>query len=287
MVAQKINAIVLAGTSRREKRSIDEHDGLGRKNPTLVKLNGKPVIKNIVQALRGSEYINQDKIGIVGPEEELKQILKDDSIYYRQGKSFIENCVGTYDALSPNGEKTLFLPCDLPFIAPETITDFLKQCENHDARYYYGLINIKNIPKQIEPFKKTKKLHLRGRGYYRTANLNVFEGAGVEDRKTIEHYVRNAFEARRVKNIPAIGKLIWNAGKFIPDILKYFSPRGLKIRGLTNNEIETAIGKKLKLPFKLIETTDWRAAADIDYQEDFEFFKKNYEFLKQKADLVS
>jgi len=287
MASQKLNAIIMAGTSSDRKKLIDEHDGRGSKNKTLVTINKYPVIKNIVQALQDSDYINHDKITIIGPNQEVEEAVKDKSIHYlSEKKSFIENCVTSYDYISPNGEKTFIVMGDVPFIASDTMNNFIEQASNYDVRFCFSVINVKNIPKDMEPFKKTKKFHLRGRGYYRTANMGLFKDSKTGNRKSIENHIRAAFEARRVVSLAATGKLFLLGTKFTWDIAKYFSPRGLRVRGLTDQEIETSIENKLRLPFKIIETTDWRAAADIDYQPDYEFFKRNYRRLKQKADLV-
>jgi len=278
-----VNAIILAGTSHKKKRLIDEHDGKGPKNKSLVTVYKTPVILNVLDALKNSEHINDDKIAIVGPKKDLTKIIEDKKIHIRQEKSFIENCAGTYDYLSKNKEKTLFITCDLPFITSGTLDNFVEQCDKYDARFYFPLINIRNIPKKIEPFKKTKKFHLKKRGYYRTTNMALFQDSEIEDRKPFENQIREAFEARRITSKKAILNLFLSGLKFKGDILKYFLPIGLKkIRGLTEKEIETSIIKKLHVPFKLIEITDWDAAADIDYQEDFEFFKRNYHMLKKE-----
>ncbi|GAI08982.1 unnamed protein product, partial [marine sediment metagenome] len=113
---------------------------------------------------------------------------------------------------------------------------------------------------------------------YRTANMGLFEGLGIKDRKLFENQIRGVFEARRVTSKKALLKLMWFASRFIPEIIKHYLPGGfLRTRGLTEQEIEKSIEKKLHIPFKFIETTDWKAAADIDYQEDYEFFIRNYD----------
>ena len=41
----KVNAIILAGTSNKKKRLIDEHDGQGPKNKALItQITGRPLI---------------------------------------------------------------------------------------------------------------------------------------------------------------------------------------------------------------------------------------------------
>lgn len=283
MTNQKVNAIILAGTHKDPSKLIDGQ------NKAFLKINGEPVILNVLNALKNSNYINQDKIFVIGPKLDLEKIITPNSnaninIIPEVG-NIIENIMTAYDNPLNNKARTLFLPCELPFIAPETINDFVNQCNKYSANFYFGIINKKNIPQQIEPFKKTKKFHLREKGYYRTANMGLFEDSGLNDRKALKTQIRSVFENRRASSFLATLKLAFSLSKFIPETLKYFTPTGLRhIRGLTENEVESSISKKLKTQFKIIETTDPRAVADIDYKADLNFFNTNYHSIKNALD---
>lgn len=283
MTNNKVNAIILAGTHKDPSKLIDGQ------NKAFLKVNNQPVILNILNALQNSKYINQDKIFVIGPKSDLEKIITPNTNsninILPEAGNIIENIITAYDHPLNNKARTLFLPCELPFIAPETINDFVSQCNKYSANFYFGIINKKNIPQQIEPFKKTKKFHLREKGYYRTANMGLFENSGMEDRKALETQIRNVFENRRASSSLAMIKLAFSLSRFIPETLKYFTPTGLRhVRGLTENEIESAISKKLKTKFKIIETTDPRAVADIDYKADLTFFNKNYQSIKNTLD---
>ena len=115
--------------------------------------------------------------------------------------------------------------------------------------------------------------------------MSLFEDKGIEDRKLIENQIKNVFECRRAVSFKSLGKLIYSIGRFSPEIRKYFTPTSLRhVRGLTEEETESAILERLKLPFKLIETTDPRAVADIDHKPDLTFFNKNYDMIKNILD---
>ena len=82
-----------------------------------------------------------------------------------------------------------------PFLKPETIDNFISNCKDN-ADFYSGLINIENIPPEIEPFKKSSGFYLKERkGYFRTANLVLFDGSNVSDKKReyMESFVEKAF----------------------------------------------------------------------------------------------
>ena len=289
MVAQTANAIIMAGTSVPNKL-IDEDDGLGPKNKAFLHVNNQPVILNVLSALQGSKYINQDKITIVGPKSDLEKIItpnKRINIIQESGE-FTNNVISACDHPLNYKKRKFILSCELPFIASKTIDDFVEQCNQYQANLYFSMINTKNIPKQIEPFKKSKKFHLKERGYYRTANMSLLDDDGIEDRKSIEDQVRAVFECRRAVSWGSMAKLVYTLGKFSPQAIKYFAPTSLRhVRGLTEDEVESAILKKLNLRLKSIETTDPRAVADIDYKADLVFFNKNYERIKNVLDNYS
>ncbi len=277
----KLNAIVLAGTHT------DKSKLIYGQNKAFAKINNKPLIVNSLEAVKKAEYIGE--ILIVGPRRKLeerleKKTIKDIPIIEEskaptESRRFIENAGRAYDILSPNGEKTLFVPCDLPFISSKTIKDFILKCNNYNAAFYFALINAENIPSDLDPFKKSAKFHLKGKGHYRTANMVLFEGLKIKDysknRESLEAQISKAFPKRRATSIYAKSRLYWFIFKNYPiEILKYLTNQ------LTEENIESALKNKLDLSFKLIETQDLRAGIDIDYTEEYEFIKDNYDKIK-------
>ena len=131
----------MAGTSVPGKL-IDEDDGLGPKNKAFLHVNNQPVILNVLNALQGSEYINQDKIIIIGQKSNLEKIItpkRNVNIIQEIGE-FSKNVVAAYDHKLNNKARTLFLTCELPFIASETIDDFVEQCNQYVANFYFSII---------------------------------------------------------------------------------------------------------------------------------------------------
>ena len=277
--SEKLNAIILAGTDYKKDKLIDEYDREGPKNKSLVKISNEPVILNVIKALKNSQYINKDKIAVIGPKQKLEKIIKENNpkiLIIQEKRTAKENAKKAYDILSPSGEKTYFIVSDLPFIKPKTIDNFISNC-NNNSNFYFGLIEEKNIPKEIEQFKKSMKLHLHKKGKYRTANMGVFESNGMKNRKTIEHELEKIFERRRTTGLIPKWKLYARlAKKYWKEIIIY--SLGL----LTQENFESSIKRKMGIKFKFIEIKEADAAADIDYQEEFEFFKKNYEKLRKK-----
>jgi len=269
----KINAIVLAGTHA------DKSKLIYNKNKALLEIHGEPIINRVLNALKKSNYIS--RIAVVGPRRELEQIIETDVKIIQESKApkesrrFIENAIRGYNILSPNGEKTLFAPSDLPFISAECIENFILKC-NNDAAFYFGIINVKNIPKWIEEFKKSARFHLKDKGSYRTANMVLAEGAKITDIELLESEIEKAFPKRRTNSLYSKFRLYGFIFKKYPvKTLKYLSGR------LKEKDVESAFKKGLNLSFKFIETKDPRTAIDIDYKEEYEFIRANYQMIAE------
>lgn len=262
-----LNAIILAGTPA------DKSKLIYGKNKSFLEVNNQPIILNVFRALQDSEYIN--KIAVVGPSEQLKGLIDDANIIEqsnapKESRRFIENAIRGYNTLSKNLEKTLFVASDLPFVSSKTIDDFVLKYNDNSA-LYFGIINTENIPRKIESFKKSARFHLNGKGYYRTANIMVVDGSKIKNKEFIESEIEKAFPIRRTTSLYAKARLYWFMAKRYPtEILKYLASN------LKEKDIENAFKRELDINFRFIETKDPRAVIDVDYQEEYDFIKQNY-----------
>ena len=284
-----VNAIILAGTHA------DKTKLIYGKNKAFLEINNQPLILYVLNALKSAESI--DKIAIVGPKKDLEKItdvtIVRESTAPKESRRFIENTIRAYDYLSEKGEKTLFITSDLPFIAPKTINDFVSQCSNYDAAFYFALIDIKNIPEEVECFKKSDPFHLADKksslfcladlNYFRTANLVLFESSKMENnRELLEARVEQAFPQRRTTSRISKLCLAWFLAKKYPkEAIKYYYP----FKSLKEEDVENALKREMGLSFKFIKTEDLRAMIDIDYKEEYDFYKENYISIKNKYNL--
>lgn len=242
-----VNAIVLAGTHADKSKLI--YGG----NKAFLEINGRPLITNVFNALKKAEYINKNKITVVGPRKRLEKIIDTEIIKESkaptESRRFIENASRGYDTLSPNGERTLFVPSDLPFVSSKTIDDFILQCNDYEAAFYFAVINAKNIPSDLDFFKKSARFYLRDKGYFRTANMVLIEGSKIKNREFLELKIKKAFPMRRITSKLSRLRLYWFIARNYPiEILKYL------FRYLREEDIEFAFKRKPGISFKLIET---------------------------------
>tara|TARA_Y100000310_G_scaffold345669_1_gene468025 strand:- start:6108 stop:6974 length:867 start_codon:yes stop_codon:yes gene_type:complete len=277
-VEEEYSAVVLAGTHA-DKRKLEPFNG---ENKAFLDINNQPLVLYVLQALQNSQSIS--RIAVVGPKKKLEDIIPDpngikitdESLGPKESRRFIENAVNAYNLVSPNKEKTLFLPCDLPFILAQDIDDFILQTQkSKQIGFYYGMINVNKIPPSIEALKTSQKSFLKGKGYYRTAGLFLFDNANVNNRQYLESQIERVFPLRRTtsklsKSI-LYGSLFW---KFRKQLSKYFTHR------LTQEELEGAIYDKIGLKFKLTEVQSPRAIIDIDTAAEDKFISTDFNDLK-------
>lgn len=130
------DAVILAGgESTSELKKIAPYD-----NEALIIIGNYPMIYYVYNALRQSKQIRN--IVISGPVEALRNIFpRQDNLHFvSSGQDAIESFSHAVKILQEQGEvteKILILPTDIPFITTEAIDDFILQCENTEADFYY------------------------------------------------------------------------------------------------------------------------------------------------------
>ena len=282
-MSNKIIAIVPAGIHA------DPDKLIHGKNKAFLEINGKPIILNVLQALQNSSLIS--RIGVVGPKKELEKVIleKDgikiinQSLAPKESRRFIENYISGANALSQNSERILYVMADLPSITSKTIDNFILETEKYNAHFNFGMINVRNIPKEIEQFKKSRTLHLKNKGNYRTANLVLYNNKEIEgiklNQELLESEIERAFPIRRTTSPYSRARLGWFLWRRYPiKFPKYF------VMGLKEEEIISAFRKKPKFELKIIDVKDPRAAVEVDYLEEYEYLTKHFDYLTKELD---
>ena len=282
-----VNAIILAGTHA------DKSKLIYGQNKAFHEINNKPIILNVLQALQNSDYV--DKIAVVGPREKLEKIIDpntidilDESLAPTESRRFIENAVGTYNFIKNkyNKKRIVIAPGDLFCATPEIMEKFVLDCNNHKASFCFNIINAKNIPPELEQFKKSDGLYLKDRkGFFRTGNLVLYDDSdiGNEQKEFTEGLIRKAFPIRRTNSKTARCRFYaFLAWTYPIRTGLYLTKRVLNIGpGLTEQGLKKSFKRKPGISFELIKTRDWRAAADIDDLPELIHFQnpENYKQL--------
>ncbi|MEA1961168.1 MAG: nucleotidyltransferase family protein [Bacillota bacterium] len=153
------DAIVLAGG----KNSSDLKKIAPFDNEALIIIGNYPMIYYVYSALRDSSMIRN--IVVSGPVEALRGILpREDHLFFVEGgENAIESFANAVQVLRSIGisEKVLAMPTDIPFITTEAIEDFLCQCEDCEADFYYPVTskqdNDEKFPGVVRTYVKLRE----------------------------------------------------------------------------------------------------------------------------------
>jgi GTP:adenosylcobinamide-phosphate guanylyltransferase len=142
-----MNAVILAGDNQADVKAINVI------NKALLNICGRPMVEYVVDALRGSSYI--DRISIVGPVEFLTKHLGEKVDYYfeEQG-SFFQNLD---TAIQPFKEdkNIIIISSDIPMITSQVIDDFINRCADKDADLCYPIVDKKTNQSMFPGFNRT------------------------------------------------------------------------------------------------------------------------------------
>lgn len=133
--SMKVNAVVLAG---REPGDALGHEG-HVSSKALIDINGKPMIKYVVEGLAASPAVQQ--IVVVGPRRDLEPVVAGPrvSVVEDGGRNLIDNlCIAAREL--PGDMPMLVSTSDIPLITGPIIDAYLELCSQYDADVYYPIV---------------------------------------------------------------------------------------------------------------------------------------------------
>lgn len=297
-----VDAIVLAGTHRDPKRSI-----MGR-NKAFLKIDGRPLLRHVVDALLGAQSIA--RIFVVGPVNEMRDALDgvpDAVQVVPQEGHMLANCWAGVHASerlrAPESDEAavlrpyLIISSDLPLISPESLDDFVARCADDDRAsdepygLMVGLIDKPGVapfgpggdkPGIIRPF-----VHLEF-AQVRLANIYVARPQIL----THQEFLQTGFNFRKAidwRNVVGLAFSIlsqkggltaaWRTLRLQATLMS--SRRGGRLyrwlrRGNTRERMEASCGSVLGCPLRLVITPFGGLSLDVDDEDDFEVLSARY-----------
>ncbi len=244
------NALILAGAKEKGPLEIAENVD----NKALIRLDSKPMIDYIVDALNNSENI--DRILVVGPKNELYPYIgkKVDEIL-NPGNSILENMEIGLNFFN-SADNLLLLSSDIPLITPEAIDEFLRICTKRKAQIGYPLIVKENIMKK---YPETKRTYVKMKeGTFCGGNIAFFKPEVFFQNKKL---IKELFDNRKAtwKYVKILG---------IKFILKFL------FKTLTLEEIEKRVTDILGYDSIAAMISYPEIMIDLDKPSDLELIRK-------------
>ncbi|MCL6451655.1 MAG: nucleotidyltransferase family protein [Acetobacteraceae bacterium] len=145
----RVNALVLAGAPNEGKLK----ECSAAPFEALVPIKGRPMIRYVVDALRGSKAVEQ--VVVVGPVAELTPVVEGDGLrLVAPVGNIIDNALEGIRAL-PRDKKVLVATADIPLITAGMIDGFLDLCSRRDADFYYPIIERRLAEERFPNVKRT------------------------------------------------------------------------------------------------------------------------------------
>lgn len=191
-------AVVLAGDGKASKKVRD-------RSKAFLSLRGKPLLAHVLSTVLRTPEVG--RVACVGPADAIADLVhrylrdREDRItVVDQGPSFLSNALAGYRAVTGEGndDPALFVPCDIPLVVPDEISEFLDAADTERCDYVIGLTEERVLarfyPTQNLPGIRMSYFHLRD-GLFRQNNLHV----GRPLRADRIRFVETMYEARYQK----------------------------------------------------------------------------------------
>lgn len=166
----------------------------------MVPIRGEPVIRTVVEALRGARLV-RDITVVVRDGSPVGAMVEDMAhVCTAQGPSILDTLQAAMNAYSDE-ERVLLVTCDLPLLTAVAVDDFVAQSLASGAEMSYAIVDKATLEARIPGSRRTY-VRLRD-GHFSGGNLFCVSPAFV---RREQRMIRTAYAAR--KNPIALGKML-------------------------------------------------------------------------------
>ncbi len=240
-----IPAIVLAGG----KSSPEMIAATGVSNRALTIIDGEPMVTHIINALSGSEFV--DNIVVVGDNIP----VTDNILRHPDQGGLVDNIFAGMDVLNVV-DRVLVSTSDIPFIRPEMITDFIEAGLKLNADLIYPIVPVGKCTDRFPGIHRTSVALREGR--FTGGNMMLLNASFFRSKRDI---ITAAYAARKspIRLASMMGMDI---------ILRLLAAMTLFPSALSLNHLERTASRMLDGNAKSYISPWPEIATDIDKPED-------------------
>ena len=261
-----MDAVVTAGGITLPNDPLYAVTGLEKK--ALIPLSGKPMIRWVVDALRGSGLI--ERIAVVGLEPD-EISFGDAPVYFADSAGgLIDNVLAgleTIRQVNPGVKKIMLCSSDIPLITPDIVRGFVEECGAQDADAYYAIVE-KSVMDARFPGSKRTFVPFKG-GKYSGGDVFLFDVAAT---KGDVKMFRSLTSSRKnyLEQVRAFGYRY---------VIRFL------LRQMTVYEAAQEGSKKLNLNARVVSTRFAELGMDLDKPHQYDMIKAELE--KRQSQLVT
>lgn len=264
---QSIDAVVLAGKSKLiVPGSLDKtiNNNIDPNYKAIIKINNKPMVNYVVEALAESDYVNN--IYIVGEENKLNKIN------FSRGKEirFVDDKRSFVDNLIEGGNKSksrkiLYSTSDIPLITSKDVNNFIRECSHKKNSHFCLAYYLKEDYEKNFSGIKSGKFYQLGDKFVKNGCIFMLDRDFLDEvnkNKNMRNIIASLYSGRK--------KGLWPYIKLIPKSISFASLSLLikyKRRTLTIDEAEKLLSRIIKYNIVAIKSSP-EVGIDVDSYKD-------------------
>lgn len=168
-----IDALILAGSPNNGPLK----DCSQARYEALITIGHKSMIEYVVDALSRCGLVN--RIVVVGPREELAGVLSGYKVIVVDAAGSVTDNVVRGLKQIPDARRVLLSTSDIPLLTPQSIEDFIYQCQDQEADLYYPIVAKEVVESRFASSPRTY-VNLR-EGMFTGGNVFLLNPAIVEE----------------------------------------------------------------------------------------------------------
>lgn len=245
----RASALVLAGGLA----GADLHAYTGVRNKALIDINGKPMLRYVVDALTEAEHV--DEIVVIGPPEELGPALAGLPVTVVPDTGNMIDNIRAGAAHVAHNRPMLISSSDIPLLTGPVVDAFLELCFKRPADLYYSIVE-REVNERKYPLVKRTYVSL-AEGTFTGGNLFMVDPAIVEPvAPKAREFIANRKRPLRMARLLGLGFLI-----------------KLLLRVLSIPELEAKIGKLWGVRGAAIICPYPEIGIDVDKPDDVQLVR--------------
>ena len=232
----------------------------GQTNKSLIKLNNKPMIQYVLEAIDGCPYISDIVISGIQPKDIEPYSPSKNCYYIQSGKTAFESTIigiNFVNSFENPPDYMCNIPSDLPLISTQVINKVFESIDwSKNFEIYQNWVREETI--RLHYPKATKKIQKFKNGHFAGGDFYIYHPSILTPKrlKITEALMKNR------KNF-VMGAKVIGMGLFIKIILKILSIEDILRRF-----------KKLGVRGSIYITDFPETCVDLDYVEDIDIFEE-------------
>lgn len=244
-----MDAIILAGSPNNGplRGCSDEH------YEALIKIDGKPMIRYVVDALLECGEIN--RIAVSGPAE-LKDIFHENRLRFSESEGTVIGNTIKALAMVDHTQPVLIATCDIPLLTAKAVEDFVRLSSGGKADFYYPIVSMEGVDRLFPEVKRTSVKLIEGTftgGNLFIVNPDIILRCAARAQEFI-NCRKSPLKLSRLLGLKFVFKLLMNR--------------------LSIPELEEKVAQLFGISVKAVITTFPEIGIDIDKPSDYEIIAK-------------